>query len=154
MTRTARLEQARTNRRASSATSSVNITRTATQSIYDALVRMAQDFSMRLPLIDGQGNFGSVDGDPPAAMRYTESGSTKPRMRCSTTSTRTPSISRPTTTTATRADGSAGAVSQPAGQRRRRHRRRHGDQYPPHNLGEVIDACVALIDDPALTSTS
>ena len=43
------------------------------QAIYDALVRMAQDFSMRLPLIDGQGNFGSVDGDPPAAMRYTES---------------------------------------------------------------------------------
>ena len=41
--------------------------------IYDALVRMAQDFSMRLPLIDGQGNFGSMDGDPPAAMRYTES---------------------------------------------------------------------------------
>ncbi|WP_163364277.1 DNA gyrase subunit A, partial [Klebsiella aerogenes] len=41
------------------------------QSIYDALVRMAQDFSMRLMLIDGQGNFGSVDGDPPAAMRYT-----------------------------------------------------------------------------------
>ncbi|MGI4943939.1 MAG: DNA gyrase subunit A, partial [Janthinobacterium lividum] len=41
--------------------------------IYDALVRMAQSFSMRLPLIDGQGNFGSVDGDPPAAMRYTES---------------------------------------------------------------------------------
>ena len=43
------------------------------QAIYDSLVRMAQDFSMRLPLIDGQGNFGSVDGDPPAAMRYTES---------------------------------------------------------------------------------
>ena len=42
------------------------------QSIYDAMVRMAQDFSMRVPLIDGQGNFGSVDGDPPAAMRYTE----------------------------------------------------------------------------------
>src|SRR5690606_5592736 len=42
------------------------------QSVYDALVRMAQDFSMRVPLIDGQGNFGSVDGDPPAAMRYTE----------------------------------------------------------------------------------
>src|SRR5437868_12723930 len=42
------------------------------QAIYDALVRMAQDFSMRLPLIDGQGNFGSVDDDPPAAMRYTE----------------------------------------------------------------------------------
>ena len=42
------------------------------QSVYDALVRMVQDFSMSLPLIDGQGNFGSVDGDPPAAMRYTE----------------------------------------------------------------------------------
>src|SRR5687767_5450879 len=42
------------------------------QAVYDALVRMAQDFSMRYPLIDGQGNFGSVDGDPPAAMRYTE----------------------------------------------------------------------------------
>src|SRR5207344_1885046 len=42
------------------------------QAIYDALVRMAQDFSMRVPLIDGQGNFGSVDGDPPAAERYTE----------------------------------------------------------------------------------
>jgi DNA gyrase subunit A len=41
------------------------------QSVYDALVRMAQDFSMRYPLVDGQGNFGSVDGDPPAAMRYT-----------------------------------------------------------------------------------
>ena len=47
------------------------------QAIYDALVRMAQDFSMRLPLIDGQGNFGSVDDDPPAAMRYTESRMTR-----------------------------------------------------------------------------
>ena len=46
-------------------------------SIYDALVRMAQDWSMRVPLIDGQGNFGSIDGDPPAAMRYTESRLTK-----------------------------------------------------------------------------
>ena len=42
------------------------------QAVYDALVRMVQDFSMSLPLIDGQGNFGSIDGDPPAAMRYTE----------------------------------------------------------------------------------
>jgi len=42
------------------------------QAVYDALVRLAQDFSMSLPLIDGQGNFGSIDGDPPAAMRYTE----------------------------------------------------------------------------------
>src|SRR5687767_14948836 len=47
------------------------------QSVYDALVRMAQEFSMRLPLIDGQGNFGSVDGDTAAAMRYTESRLTK-----------------------------------------------------------------------------
>ena len=48
------------------------------QSIYDALARMAQDFSMRLPLLDGQGNFGSIDGDPPAAMRYTEVRMAKP----------------------------------------------------------------------------
>ncbi len=50
------------------------------QSIYDALVRMVQDFSMRLPLIDGQGNFGSVDGDPPAAYRYTEAKLTRASM--------------------------------------------------------------------------
>ena len=43
------------------------------QAVYDTVVRMAQDFSMRYPLVDGQGNFGSIDGDPPAAMRYTES---------------------------------------------------------------------------------
>ena len=67
-------EPARTrSARASSATCSASTTRTATRRVYDALVRMAQDFSMRYPLIDGQGNFGSVDGDPPAAMRYTES---------------------------------------------------------------------------------
>ena len=51
------------------------------QSIYDAMVRMAQDFSMRLPLIDGQGNFGSVDGDPPAAYRYTEARLSRRRRR-------------------------------------------------------------------------
>ena len=69
------------------------------QSIYDALVRMAQDFSMRLPLIDGQGNFGSVDGDPPAAYRYTEVRlDQRGDGAAATTSTRTPSISRPTTT--------------------------------------------------------
>ena len=50
------------------------------QSIYDAMVRMAQDFSMRVPLVDGQGNFGSVDGDPPAAYRYTEARLTKSAM--------------------------------------------------------------------------
>ena len=69
------------------------------QSIYDAMVRMAQDFSMRVPLIDGQGNFGSVDGDPPAAYRYTEARLAKiGAFRCSTTSTRTPSTFRRTTT--------------------------------------------------------
>ena len=69
------------------------------QSIYDAMVRMAQDFSMRVPLIDGQGNFGSVDGDPPAAYRYTEARLTQvARCDVSATSTRTPSTSSPTTT--------------------------------------------------------
>ncbi len=69
------------------------------QSVYDALVRMAQDFSMRLPLIDGQGNFGSIDGDPPAAMRYTEVRLQKVAAHRSwKTSTKTPSISRKTTT--------------------------------------------------------
>ena len=67
--------------------------------IYDAMVRMAQPFSMRVPLIDGQGNFGSVDGDNPAAMRYTEVRlATRGRRCCWTTSTRTPSISSRTTT--------------------------------------------------------
>ena len=70
--------------------------------IYDAMVRMVQDFSMRLPLIDGQGNFGSMDGDPPAAMRYTEvTAGPGGDDACWTTSTRTPSISSPTTTAAT-----------------------------------------------------
>ena len=69
------------------------------QSIYDALVRMAQEFSMRLPLMDGQGNFGSVDGDPPAAMRYTEIRQARSRPRSSTISTRTRSTSRTITTT-------------------------------------------------------
>ena len=123
------------------------------QAIYDALVRMAQDFSMRLPLIDGQGNFGSVDGDPPAAMRYTECAPRpRPRWRCSRTSTRTRSISR------TNYDGNEhepvvlparfpnllvnGAGGIAVGM---------ATNIPPHNLGEVIDACVALIDDPALS---
>ena len=50
----------------------VNTNSHGDQSVYDALVRLVQDFSMSLPLISGQGNFGSIDGDPPAAMRYTE----------------------------------------------------------------------------------
>jgi hypothetical protein len=72
--------------------------------IYDALVRMAQDFSMSLPLLDGQGNFGSMDGDNPAAMRYTEvrmAGQAR-RLSCWPISTRTRSISRTITTARSR----------------------------------------------------
>lgn len=61
-------------------------------SVYDAMVRLAQDFSMRYPLVDGHGNFGSVDGDPPAAYRYTESRMSKISMEMLTNSTRTPWI--------------------------------------------------------------
>ena len=70
------------------------------QAIYDAMVRLAQDFSMRLPLVDGQGNFGSMDGDPPAASRYTEGAARAGRRAtaCSRTSTRTRSTSSRTTT--------------------------------------------------------
>ena len=100
------------------------------QAIYDALVRMAQDFSMRLPLIDGQGNFGSVDGDPAAAMRYTECRLAKPAMALLEDIDKDTVDFRPTTTARPRAGGAAGALSQSAGQRRRRHRRRHGDQHP------------------------
>jgi len=66
---------------------------------YDALVRLAQDFSMRYPLIDGQGNFGSVDGDPAAAYRYTECRMEKIGQNCWPTSTSRRSNSSPTTTT-------------------------------------------------------
>ena len=100
------------------------------QAIYDALVRMAQDFSMRLPLIDGQGNFGSVDGDPPAAMRYTEcrlarSGHGAARGHRQGHRRFPAELRRQRE----RAGGAAGPLPEPAGQRRGRHRRRHGDQY-------------------------
>ena len=123
------------------------------QSIYDALVRMAQDFSMRVPLIDGQGNFGSVDGDPPAAMRYTECPSDQDRARiCSTTSTRTRSISSHNYDGSEREPSVLPAeVPEPAGQRRHRHRRRHGHQHSAAQSRRVIDACTALIDNPALS---
>ena len=104
--------------------------------IYDALVRMAQDFSMSLPLLDGQGNFGSMDGDTPAAMRYTEVRMDKPARaparRYRQGHRRFPGQLRrqgPGT------DGSAGALPQHAGQRRRRHRRRHGHQHPAAQPG-------------------
>jgi DNA gyrase subunit A len=120
--------------------------------IYDALVRMAQDFSMRLPLIDGQGNFGSVDNDPPAAMRYTESRLTKAAVAL------IDDIDKDTVDFQPNYDGNEhepvvlparfpnllvnGAGGIAVGM---------ATNIPPHNLGEVIDACIALIDDPDLS---
>lgn len=119
--------------------------------IYDALVRMAQDFSMRLELIDGQGNFGSVDGDPAAAMRYTECRLAKPAMAL------LDDIDKNTVDFQDNYDGNEkepavlparypnllvnGAGGIAVGM---------ATNIPPHNLGEVIDACVAIIDNPAL----
>jgi DNA gyrase subunit A len=122
------------------------------QAIYDALVRMAQDFSMRLPLIDGQGNFGSLDGDPPAAMRYTECRLEK------VSETILEDIEKATVDFQENYDGrkteptvlparfpnllANGAGGIAVGM---------ATNIPPHNLGEVIDATMALIDDPSLT---
>ena len=121
------------------------------QAIYDALVRMAQDFSMRLALIDGQGNFGSVDGDPPAAMRYTECRLARPAMEL------LEDIDKNTVDFQPNYDGNErepvvlparfpnllvnGAGGIAVGM---------ATNIPPHNLGEVIDACVALIENPDL----
>src|SRR4051795_11366355 len=120
--------------------------------IYDALVRMAQDFSMRLMLIDGQGNFGSVDGDAAAAMRYTECRLAKSAMALLT------DIDEDTVNFQDNYDGNErepvvlparfpnllvnGAGGIAVGM---------ATNIPPHNLGEVIDACVALIDNPGLS---
>jgi DNA gyrase subunit A len=122
------------------------------QSIYDAMVRMAQDFSMRVPLIDGQGNFGSVDGDPPAAYRYTEARLTRSALAILTdidkdtvdfqpnydNSEKEPSV-LPAKFPNLLVNGAGGIAVGMA------------TNIPPHNLGEVTDACVALIDNPALT---
>jgi len=119
--------------------------------VYDALVRMAQDFSLRYMLVDGQGNFGSVDGDSAAAMRYTECrlerlsselladldketvdfvpNYDEKELEPSVLPTRVPNLL---------VNGSAGIAVGMA------------TNIPPHNLGEIIDACVALIDDPEL----
>ncbi len=121
--------------------------------IYDALVRMAQDFSMRLQLIDGQGNFGSVDGDPAAAMRYTECRLAKPAMAL------LDDIDKNTVDFQANYDGNEhepvvlparypnllvnGAGGIAVGM---------ATNIPPHNLGEVIDACMAVIDDPAVST--
>ena len=117
--------------------------------IYDALVRMAQPFSMSLPLIDGQGNFGSVDGDRAAAMRYTESRLARPTLALiedidSDTvdfnpnydgKEREPSV-LPARFPNLLVNGASGIAVGMA------------TNIPPHNLGEVIDACIALIDRP------
>ena len=121
--------------------------------IYDALVRMAQDFSMSLPLLDGQGNFGSMDGDNPAAMRYTEVRMDKPAAFLLS------DIDKETVDFQDNYDGKdreptvlparfpnmlvngAGGIA--VGM---------ATNIPPHNLGEVVDATLALIDDPDLTS--
>jgi DNA gyrase subunit A len=120
--------------------------------IYDALVRMAQDFSMRHPLIDGQGNFGSIDGDNAAAMRYTECRLEKlagelladidketvdfqpnydeKELEPTVLPARIPNLL---------VNGSAGIAVGMA------------TNVPPHNLGEIVDATIALIDDPDIT---
>ena len=121
--------------------------------IYDALVRMAQDFSMSLPLLDGQGNFGSMDGDNPAAMRYTEVRMDKPSAFLLT------DIDKDTVNFQDNYDGKdqeptvlparfpnmlvngAGGIA--VGM---------ATNIPPHNLGEVIDATLGLIDNPDLSS--
>src|SRR3954464_13392392 len=122
------------------------------QAIYDALVRMAQDFSMRLPLIDGQGNFGSVDNDPPAAMRYTECRLTKAAMSI---------LADLDKDTVDFKDNYDGSESEPVGMPSRVPNLLvngaggiavgMATNIPPHNLGEVIDACLALIDNPEVT---
>ncbi len=120
--------------------------------IYDALVRLAQDFSMRVPLVDGQGNFGSVDGDPPAAERYTESRLTKVAMMLLDDLDRDtvdfkpnyddrllePSV-LPAKFPNLLVNGAGGIAVGMA------------TNIPPHNLGEVIDACLAHLDNPEIT---
>jgi DNA gyrase subunit A len=122
------------------------------QSIYDALVRMAQDFSMRLPLITGQGNFGSMDADPPAAMRYTEArlarvaetlladiGKDTVDFQPNYDETTLEPVVLPAAFPNLLANGAGGIAVGMA------------TNIPPHNLGELIDACCALIDNPELT---
>ena len=120
--------------------------------IYDALVRMGQNFSMNLPLIDGQGNFGSIDGDPAAAMRYTEARLTKISETLLTDidkdtvpfqsnydETTTEPTALPARFPNLLVNGASGIAVGMA------------TNIPPHNLGEVIDACCAYIDDPLLS---
>ncbi|ODP38500.1 DNA gyrase subunit A [Sphingomonas turrisvirgatae] len=122
-------------------------------SIYDAMARMAQDWAMRVPLIDGQGNFGSMDPDPPAAMRYTEARLAKVAMSL------LDDIDKDTVDFQDNYDGSEseptvlparypnllvnGAGGIAVGM---------ATNIPPHNLGEVIDACLAYMENGAVTA--
>ena len=121
-------------------------------SVYDALVRLAQDFSMRYPLIDGHGNFGSVDGDPPAAYRYTEARMARmadEMLRDIDKETvdfqpnfderRKEPLVLPSRFPNLLVNGSSGIAVGMA------------TNIPPHNLTEVIDACVCVLDDPEAT---
>ena len=121
--------------------------------LYDALVRLAQDFSMRYPLVDGQGNFGSVDGDTAAAMRYTEArltaiaGEMLADIDKDTVdfvdnydgTQKQPSV-LPAKLPNLLVNGSSGIAVGMA------------TNIPPHHLGEIVDATIAMIDDPELTS--
>ncbi len=121
--------------------------------IYDTMVRMAQDFSMRLPLIDGQGNFGSMDGDPAAAMRYTEARLTRAAsdsllqdidedtvdFQDNYDETTKEPVVLPARFPNLLVNGAGGIAVGMA------------TNIPPHNLGEVIDACCAFIDDPEIS---
>ena len=120
--------------------------------VYDTIVRMAQDFSMRYPLVDGQGNFGSVDGDAPAAMRYTEvrmarlahelladiDKETVDFVANYDESESEPSV-LPTRVPNLLINGSSGIAVGMA------------TNIPPHNLTEIVTACLSLLDDPAIT---
>ncbi|WP_366522716.1 DNA gyrase subunit A [Maricaulis sp.] len=122
------------------------------QAVYDALVRLAQDWSMRVPLIDGQGNFGSIDGDPPAAYRYTESRMQKVAQSLladidkstvdfveNYSAERQEPVVLPARYPNLLVNGANGIAVGMA------------TNIPPHNLGEVIDASLALLDNPALS---
>ena len=120
--------------------------------IYDSLVRMAQDWSLRVPLVNGQGNFGSIDGDPPAAMRYTESRLEKVAHELLEdidkdtvdfqdnydSSQEEPKV-LPARFPNLLVNGSGGIAVGMA------------TNIPPHNLGELVDGCLALIDNPAIS---
>ena len=120
--------------------------------VYDTMVRMVQEFSMRVPLVDGQGNFGSVDGDPPAAYRYTEARLQKFAEELlrdidketvdftdNFDETKREPLVLPASFPNLLVNGSAGIAVGMA------------TNIPPHNLGEVIDATVRLIDNPDMT---